>query len=62
MAPESSLAEPSIEFLRSLAAQQSVHPEDVDLEVVLGFLRVILPELAEIERRLPAEMPPAFLP
>jgi hypothetical protein len=62
MASESSFAEPSIEFLRSLAAQQSVHPEDVDLEAVLDFLSTILPALAEIERRLPPEMTPAFLP
>jgi hypothetical protein len=62
MAAESSFAEPSIEFLRSLAEQQSVHPEDVDLEAVLGFLSAILPALAEIERRLSPEMPPAFLP
>jgi hypothetical protein len=60
MVSESSLTEPSLEFLRSLAAQQSVHPEDADLEAVLGFLRVILPALAEIERQLPPEMPPAF--
>jgi hypothetical protein len=62
MAAESSFAEPSIEFLRSLAAQQGVHPEDVDLEAVLGFLSAILPALAEIERRLPPELTPAFLP
>jgi hypothetical protein len=62
MAAESSFAEHSIEFLRGLAAQQSVHPEDADLEAVLGFLRAILPALAEIERRLPPETPPAFLP
>jgi len=62
MAVESSFAEPSIEFLRTLAAQQSVHPEDTDLEVVLGFLSAILPALAEIERQLPPEIPPAGLP
>jgi hypothetical protein len=62
MATESSFAEPSIEFLRNLAAQQGVHPEDADLENVLGFLNAILPALAEIERLLPPETPPAFLP
>jgi hypothetical protein len=62
MAAESSLVEPSIEFLRSLAAQQSVHPDEEDLEAVLGFLSAILPALADIERRLPPELPPAFLP
>jgi hypothetical protein len=58
MATESSLAEPSIELLRSLAAQQNVHPEDRDLEAVLGFLRLILPALADIDERLPADFAP----
>jgi hypothetical protein len=58
MATESSFAEPSIESLRSLAAQQGVHPEDADLETVLGFLTLIQPALAEIERRLPQELAP----
>ena len=58
MATESSLGEPSIELLRSLAAQQNVHPEDADLEAVLGFLRLILPALADIEERLPADFAP----
>jgi hypothetical protein len=62
MAEESSPAEPSIEFLRSLAAQQNVYPEEADLESVLGFLRRILPALADIERRLPQELPPATGP
>jgi hypothetical protein len=62
MAIKSNFAEPSIEFLRDLAAEQDVYPEDVDLEAVLGFLSAILPALAEIERRLPPEMPPALLP
>ena len=58
MATESSFAEPSIEFLRSLAAQQGVDPEDADLENVVGFLMLIRPALAEIERRLPQELAP----
>jgi hypothetical protein len=58
MATESSLGEPSIELLRSLAAQQNIHPEDADLEAVLGFLRLILPALADIEERLPADFAP----
>jgi hypothetical protein len=58
MATESSPAEPSIDFLRSLAAQQNVHPEDADLEAVLGFLRLILPALADIEERLPSDFAP----
>jgi hypothetical protein len=62
MATESSPAEPSVQLLRSLAAQQNVYPEDADLESVLGFLRLILPALADIERRLPQELPPATGP
>jgi hypothetical protein len=58
MATESSLAEPSIELLRSLAARQNVRPEDADLEAVLGFLRLILPALADIEERLPSDFAP----
>ena len=58
MATESSLAEPSIELLRSLAAQQNVHPEDTDLEAVLGFLRLILPALVDIDERLPPDFAP----
>jgi hypothetical protein len=58
MATESSLGEPSIELLRSLAAQQNIHPEDADLEAVLGFLRLILPALADIDERLPADFAP----
>jgi hypothetical protein len=62
MATESSPAEPSVQLLRSLAAQQGVHPEDSDLESVLGFLCLILPALADLERRLPQELPPATGP
>jgi hypothetical protein len=58
MATESSPAEPTIELLRSVAAQQGVHPEDADLENVLGFLRLILPALADIEERLPSDFAP----
>jgi hypothetical protein len=61
MATESSF-EPSTDFLRSLAAQQGVYPENADLESVLGFLRLILPALADIEQRLPQELPPATGP
>jgi len=49
---------PSIEQLRALAAAQGVHPEDEDLEGVLGFLTRILPALADIEERLPERTPP----
>ena len=51
--------QPSLEFLRELAARQGVAPDDADLEAVLGFLNVILPALAEIERTLPPETAPA---
>lgn len=51
--------QPTFEFLRELAAQQGVAPDDADLEAVLGFLNVILPALAEIERMLPPETTPA---
>ncbi len=47
--------EPDIAFLRELAAVQGVAAEDADLEAVLGFLRLILPALAELERLLPPE-------
>jgi hypothetical protein len=50
-------AAPSIDLLRATAAQQGVFPEDEDLAGVLGFLEVVLPRLAEIERRLPPETP-----
>ena len=58
MATESSPAAPSVELLRGLAAQQNVYPEDADLEAVLGFLRLILPALADLERRLPQHSAP----
>jgi hypothetical protein len=48
---------PSIEFLRAAAAQQGVFVEPDDLVAVLGFLEVVLPKLADIEDRLPPEMP-----
>ena len=56
---ESSPAQPtpSVEFLRAAAAQQGVFVETEDLVAVLGFLEVVLPKLADIEERLPPEMP-----
>jgi hypothetical protein len=44
-----------IGVLRELAARQGVFPEDADLEAVLGFLRVVLPALEELERLVPPE-------
>jgi hypothetical protein len=48
----------SVERLREQAAVQQVSPTDEDLERVLDFVERILPALAEIERRLPAETAP----
>jgi hypothetical protein len=53
MATECSSGTPSAELLRALAEAQGVFPEDADLESVRGFLDVVLPRLAEIERELP---------
>jgi hypothetical protein len=49
--------EPPIDLLRAGAARQGVVVEDEDLDGVLEFLDVVLPRLAEIERRLPPETP-----
>jgi hypothetical protein len=48
---------PPLEHLRSVAAEQGVHPADVDIEAVLGFLARILPALEDIEERLPEGTP-----
>jgi hypothetical protein len=48
---------PSIDFLRAAAAQQGVFIEDEDLPGVVAFLEVVLPTLAELEQRIPAETP-----
>jgi hypothetical protein len=50
--------EPSVEVLRELAAQQGVAPNEADLEAVLRFLRVLLPQLAELEGLVPRETEP----
>ncbi len=47
-----------IDRLREAAASQGVKPTDDDLEGVGGFLELILPALAEIERCLPPETAP----
>lgn len=49
--------QPSSEQLRAQAALFGVTPSDEDIENVRGFLEVILPALAEIERRLPPALP-----
>ena len=55
---------PSLEELRALARAQGVEPTDADLEVVLGFLRTVLPSLRELEESTPRDVPPAgmYLP
>ena len=53
---------PSSELLREAAAQQGVHPSDADLEAVRGFLSVLLPALAELDRKVSPDTVPAGLP
>ena len=48
-----------IELLRALFARQGVKPEDADLEGVAAFVSTIVPELAELEQRLPPDTRPA---
>jgi hypothetical protein len=48
----------SVERLREIAEGQGVSPSDDDLEAVLDFVRRLLPALAELEERLPAETSP----
>ena len=57
-----SFGRPSIELLREVAAQQGVHPVRADLEAVQGFLSVLLPAFAELERKVSPETVPAGLP
>ena len=47
-----------LSHLREVAAEQGVQPTDEDLEGVLDFLTRVLPELKEIEDRLPPETRP----
>jgi hypothetical protein len=49
----------SLDLLRALCERQGVTPEDADLEAVQGFLRLILPALERLERRIPEEITPA---
>ena len=58
------MADQSIAVLRELAERQGVHPSDEDLAAVQAFLVTVLERLAEIERALPRETPPAgrYLP
>ena len=47
------------ELLRRLCERQGISPEDADLELVRGFLDVILPALEDLERRIPDGVVPA---
>ena len=55
---------PSIDYLRSAAALQGVHPSDEDLAAVQGFLGVLLPAFRELEGLIPDGTVPAgmFVP
>ena len=57
-------APPSLALLQSVAAGQGVRVEEADLESVVSFLTVLLPELDELEQLVPAGVVPAglFLP
>ena len=46
-------------MLRALLERQGVEPSDEELEAVSFFLETVLRGLAEIERALPTETPPA---
>jgi hypothetical protein len=50
---------PSLEELRRQARAQGIEPADVDLERVRGFLTVLFPQFAELERLVPADTVPA---
>jgi len=52
---------PQLEELRQVAARHGVTPTDEDLEAVRGFLEVLLPAFAELERLVPSGTPPAAL-
>jgi hypothetical protein len=48
-----------LELLRSICERQGVTPTDADLEAVRGFVDLVVPALADIERRLPKGTEPA---
>jgi hypothetical protein len=48
-----------VRVLRALLERQGVEPSDEELEAVSVFLETVLRGLAQIERALPAETPPA---
>jgi hypothetical protein len=47
-----------LDLLRALCERQGVTPADADLEAVAGFLRAILPALAELEQLVPDDLGP----
>ena len=49
---------PSLDVLRELAAHQGVDPSGEDLEAVAGFLRVLLPQLRDLEALVSPEAEP----
>jgi hypothetical protein len=50
---------PSIEDLRLQARAQGIEPGDEDLERVRGFLTVLFPQFAALERLVPGDTVPA---
>lgn len=52
---------PSLDDLSREAGRYGVPATDEDLELVLGFLRVLLPAFEELERLVPPETVPAAL-
>jgi hypothetical protein len=52
---------PSLQDLRRRAEDLGVAATDEDLELVLSFLRVLLPAFEELERLVPPEIAPAAL-
>jgi len=47
-----------LDVLRALCERQGVTPQDEDLRAVQGFLRAILPVLAELETLVPDDAAP----
>ena len=50
---------PSLEQMHAHAASLGIHPTDLDLERVQGFLAVLLPQFDELERLIPPDTVPA---
>ena len=62
--PEASKPLLSGELLQAIAAQHGVEVQEADLEPVIAFLRVLLPELEKLEQIVSPDTVPAglFLP